>query len=284
MLPMGLAFGLVGAAVGLAHGFQSQTIRVHRDHLRRELARNEDLVQQLRCSADQLQTQNDHLVELERAKQRMTHFLVHDFKTHLNCIDGFAHLLLRSERAVAGAENRDALRRIHRQARSMLVLVNNLLDLARLENLPALRAERVSLHQLLAAVADDAAVAGRAGRIAVDEAARSCPLVRIEPALIYRVLLNLVFNALKHNRAGTRVTLNATPAADGRAVVVTCSDDGAGIPPQRLATLFEPFQPGHSAPAESTGLGLAFARSAVEAHGGRIWCESSRGRGARFCF
>jgi signal transduction histidine kinase len=203
MLPMGLAFGLVGAAVGLAHGFQSQTIRVHRDHLRRELGRNEDLVQQLRRSADQLRTQNEHLLELERAKQRMTHFLVHDFKTHLNCIDGFSGLLLQGKRAVAGAENRDALRRIHRQARSMLVLVNNLLDLARLEQLPALRTERVSIYQLLVAVADDAAVAGRGGRIVVDEAAGSCPLVHIEPALIYRVLLNLAFNALKHNRGNS---------------------------------------------------------------------------------
>ncbi|MEW6252625.1 MAG: ATP-binding protein [Planctomycetota bacterium] len=284
MLPMGLAFGLVGAAVGLAHGYQSQVIRRHRDDLRRQLDRNETLVQQLRNGADQLRAQNDHLVELERAKRRMTHFLVHDFKTHLNCIELLAETLSRDEQAVTGAEHRDALRRIRRQAGSILVLVNNLLDLARLEDAPALRTERASLDNLLAAVAEDAAIAGRGGPVTVDGASRSCPPVEIEPALIYRVLLNLVSNAIKHNRAGTRVRLGAALAADGQAVMVTCSDDGAGIAPDRLPTLFEPFQAGELAPAASTGLGLAFARSAVEAHGGHIWCESTPGRGARFCF
>ncbi len=284
MLPMGLAFGFVGAVVGLVYGYQNRTIRLHRDGLRRQLARNEGLVQELGHRADQLRGQNDRLIELERLKRRTTHFLVHDFKTQLNCIEGFANLSLQNEQAASGAEDPDALRRIRRQARGMLGSVNNLLDIARLEEAPALRTEQVSPSKLLATVADDAALAGRDCRVVVDRASQDCPVVEAEPALIHRILLNLVSNALKHNRPGTHVSLSAGLTPDGQEIVFTCWDDGEGIPSERLPALFEPFQTGDRAPAESTGLGLAFARSAVEAHCGRIWCESNPGNGARFYF
>ncbi len=283
MLPMGLAFGLVGALVGLVYGYQHRTIKLHRDGLRRQLARNEALVQELKCRADQLREQSDRLIELQRLKRRTTHFLVHDFKTQLNCIEGFAELALKDEEAVGDAEHRDRLHRIRRQARNMLASVNNLLDIARLEGAPTLRTEPVSPSELLAAVADDVAYAGADYQIVVDRTSHGCPAVEAEPALMHRILLNLVSNALKHNRPGTRVCLSAGLSPAGREVVFTCDDNGEGIPPERLPALFEPFQTGDHAPAESTGLGLAFARSAVKAHGGRIWYEGNSGRGARFC-
>ena len=284
MLPMGVAFGLLGAAVGLVYGYQSRTIRRQRDSLHRQLARNEALAQELRHTADQLRERNDRLIELERMRRRMTHFLVHDFKASLNCIEGFAGLLLEDEEAAAKTENRDALDRIRRQARSMLGSVNNLLDIARLEGAPTLRAEPIRPSDLLAAVVDDVPFAGRDCHILIDEGSRSCPAVTAESGLIERVLLNLVSNALKHNRPGVQVSLSAAPTPNGREVVFACRDNGVGLPPERTATIFEPFQTGDHAPAESTGLGLAFARSAVEAHGGRIWCESSPGQGASVYF
>ena len=282
MLPMGLAFGAVGAAVGLVYGSLSRTIKRQRDRLGHQLAQNKALVLELQRKADLLLKQNERLVELERMKSRTTHFLVHDFKTQLNCIAGFANLLLENENGRASAEDRDALVRIRRQAKGMLSSVNNLLDIARLEDTPTLRTDSVSPAEFFAAVADDVAFAGRDYHIAVDPSAEGCPPVNGEPQLIRRVLLNLVSNAIKHNRPGTHVTLGARPGPGGNEVVFTCSDDGDGISPDHLARLFEPFQTGDHAPAESTGLGLAFARSAVEAHGGRIWCESSPGQGARF--
>jgi len=282
MLPMGLAFGAVGAAVGLVYGSLSRTIKRQRDRLRYQLAQNEALVRELRDKADLLRKQNERLVELERMKSRTTHFLVHDFKTQLNCIEGFANLLSENKDGRADTDELDALLRIRRQARGMLASVNNLLDIARLEDAPTLRTELVCPADFLAEVADDIAFAGRDYDVAVDPSAQGCPPVNAEPRLIRRVLLNLVSNAVKHNRPGTRVALSAGPGPGGNEVVFTCSDDGDGIPPDRLARLFEPFQTGDHAPAESTGLGLAFARSAVEAHGGCIWCESSPGQGARF--
>lgn len=284
MLPMGLAFGFVGAALGLAYGSQNRTIRVQRDRLRRQLARNDGLVEELRLRADQLRQQNDRLTELELVKRRTTHFLVHDFKTQLNCIEGFANLAAENEEAGHRAADPDALRRIRRQARGMLASVNSLLDIARLEEAPELRTERVTPRRLLDTVAADMALPAWDCAIRVDGASRGCPDVNAEPALIQRVLLNLVSNATKHNGPGTSISLSAGVSPEREEVVFSCRDDGAGISADRLSTLFEPFRTGDRAPPESTGLGLAFARSAVEAHGGRIWCDSVPGHGSCFCF
>ncbi len=284
MLPMGLAFGGVGAVVGLVYGYQNRTIRRQRDDLRGQLARNEGLVQELECKADQLRKQNERLLELERIKRRTTHFLVHDFKTQLNCIEGFAGLTLEDEEGITGRAGREGLCRIRRQARGMLGSVNNLLDIARLEEAPAMRTEPVNPSDLLAGVFNDVALAGRGKRVTVDPESHGRPPVDAEPVLLRRVLLNLVSNSLKHNRPGTRVCLGAGLTPEGREVVFSCRDDGEGIAPESLPTLFEPFHTGDRAQEESTGLGLAFARSAVEAHGGRIWCDSSPGHGTCFYF
>jgi signal transduction histidine kinase len=282
MLPMGLAFGVVGAVVGLVYGNQNRVIKWQRDWLRRQLTQNKALVRELQNKADLLLKQNERLVELERMKRRTTHCLVHDFKTQLNCIEGFSNLLFENKDGRSGTDDHDALRRIRRQARGMLGSINNLLDIARLEDAPTLRIESVHPVDLLAAVAEDVAFAGREYRIVIDPSAQSCPSVNGEPELIRRILMNLVSNAIKHNRSGTCVALGAELGDGGNEVVFTCFDDGAGIPPDRLPTLFEPFHAGDPAPAESTGLGLAFARSAAEAHGGRVWCESRPEQGARF--
>ncbi len=252
MLPMALAFGLLGAAIGLVYGAQKQALKA----------------------------QLDRNAGLERIKRRHIAFLVHDFKGQLNCIEGFADRLIEDDRP----SPREALGRIRRQARSMLASVHNLLDLSRLEDTPALRRGAVRPVEILESVASEAAESGREARIEIVESSRDCPSVSAERELIRRVLANLVANAIKHNPPGVRVVLEARPDADGRHVVFSCRDDGAGIPPERQAALFEPFRSGDPASPDSTGLGLSFARTAVEAHGGRIWCDTEPGPGALFRF
>jgi len=277
MFPMGLGFGLLGAVIGLVYGYQRRVIRLQRDDLVRQLARNEALVKDLR-------QQNNRLVELERMKRRTTGFLVHDFKTQLNCIEGFSDLLLEEERGRGGQTPRMELVRIRRQARAMLSSVNNLLDISRLEDAPALQRMATSPQELLESTAKEVAVAGRDVSIHVDEEARRCPDVMVDRKLISRVLDNLAHNAVKHNGPRVRIALSATTNGDRSKVTFSCGDDGEGIAPDRLETLFEPYEIGECRSKESTGLGLAFAKSAIEAHGGRIWCESSPGNGACFYF
>lgn len=284
MLPMGLAFGVVSAIVAIVQACQHHTIERQRDLLRQQLARNNDLMRELEDQGDVLRKQNDRLIELERTKRRTTTFLVHDFKTQLNCIEGFSTLLLENEEARKGEMLQHSLVRIRRQAKAMLTSVATLRDISRLEDAPVLHTESVSPYELLRSAADEAAVAGRNGCVGLETRTRDCPSVVADPELIRRVLLNLVSNAIKHNGPETHVVLGAKPDFDSGTVVFTCSDDGEGIPPDRLVTIFEPFRSGDGAPATSTGLGLAFARSAIEAHGGKIWCESTLGQGAAFHF
>ncbi|HEX9017000.1 MAG TPA: ATP-binding protein, partial [Chloroflexota bacterium] len=97
------------------------------------------------------------------------------------------------------------------------------------------------------------------------------------------LLLNLIHNAIKFTPAGGRITVAARP--DGDDVVFTVSDTGVGIPEEDLTRIFERFyKTDRSRSAGGTGLGLAIAKHIAQAHGGRIWAESTEGGGSRFFF
>ncbi|HKX40220.1 MAG TPA: ATP-binding protein, partial [Burkholderiaceae bacterium] len=110
------------------------------------------------------------------------------------------------------------------------------------------------------------------------------PLVEVDAVLIERLLVNLLENAAKYTPSGSNVTVAARAA--GRDLQVDVSDDGPGLPAGREEAVFEKFVRGERESATSgVGLGLAICRAIVEAHGGRLWAESGRGRpGAVFRF
>lgn len=269
MAPMGLVFGTLGGVVGLAAG-----------RYRARLARQRD---ELAEQAQALAARNEHLAKLEQANRRHTQFMVHDFKGHLATIGGFTEHLLEKDSRWA-PEDREALTRIRRQTQRMSAAVMDLLQFARLQESPTLRRTDTSVSHLLETVAADVTLPAHLGRVELGPGRRHCPDVSVDAPLVERVLVNLVLNALKHNRPGTRVVIDAHVRSPGE-VAFTCADDGCGISPEALSTLFQEFgNVGASSHDDSTGLGLAFCKKAIEAHGGRIWCESSSGRGARFTF
>lgn len=244
--------------------------RVHTAvRLRRIAAAHDDL-------AVQLKRQRDELQRLQLHKEQLSQFLVHDFKNPVNSI------VLQTQRIARdpGATERslDAAQRIGGEASTLLRMITNLLDLGKADEgrLAPTRA-RFELPACIASVIGELAPRAAAAEISlVDEVSPTD--VACDEDLVRRVIANLVENAIRHAPQESRVVVSSRTSAEGLELVV--ADDGAGIPAEQRASVFERFV---SAGAERSnrGLGLSFCRVAVEAHGGKIWVEDNQ-PGARF--
>ncbi|MEW6746087.1 MAG: HAMP domain-containing sensor histidine kinase [Planctomycetota bacterium] len=277
MIPMSLLFALLCGMFGGVDGYSRATVVAQRDRLARELAVN-------RRHRRELAIRSQALRRLDRANRRTTRFIVHEFKNHLGCIIGFTELIRGKAQESWGVGVIEALERIHRQAHRMKAGVEDLLNLARLQKSPRLSLRLTRVATLLADVAADLTVPAERGSLTIGPRHETCPEVVMDATMIGRVLTNLAGNAFKHNPAGTEVAIDAELRHESE-VLFWCRDRGRGIPEEDLPTLFGEFATGASAdPRSSTGIGLAFCKAAVVAHGGRIWCETSPQGGATFFF
>ncbi len=181
---------------------------------------------------------------------------------------------------------RDFVARMHVEVDGLARLVEELLELSRLESGQLrLRLQTIDLGSVVAAAAERLRpLAERHGLELAVQAPAGLPAVRADPERIQQVVANLVHNAVKFTPPGGRVLVTAERRDDGVAVVV--ADTGIGIAPEALPRVFERFYKTDRARATGgTGLGLAIAKHLVQAHGGRIWAESAgEGHGAVFTF
>jgi two-component system, OmpR family, sensor histidine kinase KdpD len=207
----------------------------------------------------------------------------HDLRTPLAAISGAASSLALSEDQLDAASRRELVLTIHEEAERMARLANNLLDMGRLQSRSvALRREWQPLEEVCGAALRELDLHLK-GREVVLRLPDDLPLVQIDDVLVERVLVNLLENALRYTPAGTPIEIAAS-AAPGE-VVVEVLDRGPGLLPGEEARIFEKFFQGESARSRrGIGLGLAVARSIVEAHGGRIWAGNREGGGAAFRF
>ncbi|MGN6392053.1 MAG: ATP-binding protein [Gemmatimonadales bacterium] len=217
---------------------------------------------------------------LEAVRRDFVANVSHELKTPLTSISGYAETLL-GEAADPGTTER-FLRTILSNARRMQRLVDDLLDLSRIE---AGRWHPALTEVDVAAVAREswAALAGRADhrQIAlVLEVAPDAASIEADLDALRQILTNLMDNSLRYAPDGGRVTCRTRRALSG--VVVSILDDGPGITREHLPRIFERFyraDPSRSREEGGTGLGLAIVKHLVEAHGGRVWAESERGHG-----
>jgi two-component system sensor histidine kinase KdpD len=225
-------------------------------------------------------------MESERLRNSLLSALSHDLRTPLAALYGLADTLVGSAPPLP-PQPLEIARALSAEARRMNAMVNNLLDMARLQS-GAVQLKRA--WQPIEEVVGTAlqSVGGAlVGHTLRTELAADLPLVDIDAVLIERVFGNLLENAGKYTPVGSVVTVAARVA--GSDLLVTVTDDGPGLPAGREEALFEKFTRGERESATpGVGLGLAICRAIVEAHGGRIWVESAglpppRG-GARFCF
>ena len=226
--------------------------------------------------------------ETERLRADFLAMVSHELRIPLTSIKGSAATILDSVADLDPAVVRQFVRIMRDQADHMNDLVGNLLDVARIET----GALPVSPEPAeVAALVDRARSAfGNAGggNILEIDIPPDLPLVLADRRRVVQVLVNLLTNAARHSPPGSAVRVSA--ARDGVHVAVTVSDEGRGIPAERLPYLFRKFSGDRSGdwsgePGGNTGLGLAICKGIVEAHGGRIRAESGGpGLGTRFTF
>ena len=227
--------------------------------------------------------------QLEIVSQHKSQFLAnmsHELRTPLNSILGYAELIVDGIYGEPPEKIREVMERIERSGRHLLGLINDVLDLSKMEaGQLTLALEEYSLEQVMKTVY--ASVESLAAEKALGlklSLVPDLPSGRGDEQRLTQVVLNLVGNAIKFTEQG-EVRLAAS-WSDGT-FLVSVSDTGPGISEADQAMIFEEFQQAGSSstrPKGGTGLGLSIARRIVELHGGRIWVESSLGQGATFSF
>jgi signal transduction histidine kinase len=226
--------------------------------------------------------------ELESASQHKSEFLAsmsHELRTPLNAVIGFSEVLLDRLFGELNDKQADYIADIHTSGRHLLALINDILDLSKIEaGRMELQVGSVALREVLessaALMRERATRQGIGLRLDVDP---TTGVVEVDERKLKQVLFNLLTNALKFTDRGGHVAVTARGEADE--VVVSVRDDGSGIAPADQARIFEEFeQAGGSGAQEGTGLGLTLSRRIVELHGGHLWVESAPGQGSTFTF
>ncbi|MBI3625556.1 MAG: GAF domain-containing protein, partial [Candidatus Rokubacteria bacterium] len=241
---------------------------------------NARLFQEIQDKSQQLEVANRH-------KSEFLANMSHELRTPLNAIIGFSEVLLERMFGELNPKQSEYLGDIVSSGRHLLSLINDILDLSKIEagrmeleltrfHLP------VALENALILVRERATRHGITLNLTVDE--RLGEFVGDERK-IKQILLNLLSNAVKFTPEGGRVSVKAMPA-DG-SVEISISDTGIGIAPEDQETIFEEFRQvgsDYSHKREGTGLGLTLTKKFVEMHGGKIWVKSEVGKGSAFTF
>jgi signal transduction histidine kinase len=227
--------------------------------------------------------------ELQAASQHKSEFLAnmsHELRTPLNAIIGFSEVLSERMFGELNEKQEEYLKDIHASGNHLLSLINDILDLSKIEA-GRMELELTDFHLPTALESALTLVRERAGRrgIALQMNVDSrVDLIQADERKIRQVVLNLLSNAIKFTPEGGRIEILAAPR-DGF-VEVSVSDTGVGIAPEDQDAVFEEFrQVGTAAKkVEGTGLGLTLCRKFVELHAGRIWVKSELGVGSTFTF
>ncbi len=241
----------------------------------------------LKRQQDELRRAKEEAEAASRAKTRFLATMSHELRTPLNAIIGFSELMRAGTFGPLGSvkyeEYSDA---INASGRHLLSLIGDILDMSRIEaGRYELRLEPVDISEVISeCLFMLQGGASEDGVAMVNKIARARLTVNADRLAVKQVLLNLMSNSLKFTPRGGRIVCSGQIEADGRAVVVV-TDTGAGVAPERLTHLFEPFGAASDAalakPTGGTGLGLSICRRLMRLHGGDITLNSTLGRGTR---
>jgi signal transduction histidine kinase len=227
--------------------------------------------------------------QLEEASQHKSRFLAsmsHELRTPLNAILGFNEMILDEIYGPVTPDVRSPLEEMQASGKHLLRLINNVLDLAKIEaGRMELSLQDYSVHDTVESVRSTLrSIAAEKGLELLTVVPADIPLAYGDPGRMSQCLLNLAGNALKFTKAG-KVEIGAK--LEGDRLIYRVSDTGIGIPADKIGSLFTEFKQTDATIASEyggTGLGLSITRNFIEMHGGRIWIESELGKGSAFIF
>ncbi len=235
---------------------------------------------------DEIQDKSRQLAEASQHKSQFLANMSHELRTPLNAVLGYTELILDDIYGETPAKMRQVLDRIQRNGKHLLGLINDVLDLSKIEaGQLTLALADYSMQDVVASVHSAVESLAKEKHIALKvELQPNLPPAHGDERKLTQVLLNLVGNAIKFTDEG-EVAIKAA-AANG-SITVSVRDSGPGITEADQAKIFEEFQQAESSITREkggTGLGLTISKRIVELHGGRIWVESSPGQGSTFSF
>ena len=220
--------------------------------------------------------------EAEQLRNALLSSVSHDLRTPLAAITGAASSLLETEASFDAPTRREMLETIHEESERLNRLVQNLLQMTRVEaGALQLRRDWYPLEEVIGSALGRLA-RQLDGRPIVTRLPDDLPLVPIDDVLIEQVLINLLDNAARYTPPGTPVEVSAS-AGDGH-VLMEVADRGPGLAAGEAEKIFEKFYRGQSASGRGAGLGLAICRGLVQAHGGRMWVDAREVGGLAFRF
>lgn len=230
--------------------------------------------QEIENQAKALQETNKKIITLSKFKDSMTHMIVHDLKNPLNTIINAS--------IMDDIPEKNSI--IHEAGREMNNLVMNILDVYKYENTTmVLNKELINLAELIEDAINDVSFLGKVRSIVFDIVINENIEVNVDKAIMHRVLVNVLTNAIKFSPISGRIELK-TAFHSPDFVRISVKDNGPGVRPERQKIIFDRFQTEAQKDSQilSTGLGLNFCKLAIDSHGGDIYVESLEMQGATF--
>ncbi len=278
-----VAAGNFGVTVGISNRDEFGGLAENMNRMSQDLLR---LDEQQRAAAAELRSLNERLAEASRAKSEFLASMSHELRTPLNAILGFTELVLDNLYGEVPPSLREPLADIQTNGRHLLRLINDVLDLSKIEaGRMELSPADYAVNDILETVrASLRSLATEKGLDFIVSAPADLPVAYGDGKRIAQCLLNLAGNSIKFTKEG-RVEIAAEQR--GEILVYRVSDTGIGIPQDQIDNVFAEFRQADATISREyggTGLGLSITKKFVEMHGGRIWIESTLGQGSTFWF
>jgi signal transduction histidine kinase len=248
---------------------------------------HQDLERRVKERTSELAKLNEELKRLNKAKSDFVSAVSHELRTPLTSIKGYASILMTGKLGEVPQAQKERLEKIDKHSNNLTHLINNLLDIARIESgRVQMEIKETSIKEVLNSAIDIITPQVKEKSISLKLSNRSKnDKIMADPTQLERVFLNLLSNAVKFTPEKGRISILIEDK--DKLIEFSVEDSGIGIPKQDLDKVFEEFFRSDNAQSQGikgTGLGLSLIKQIIEAHKGRIWAESDLGKGTKFTF